>query len=53
VHVRYLVDDVAGAIDFYTKHFGFTARSAGFKPNDVIDLTIEPADTGRVASVYA
>ena len=24
VHVRYIVDDVDAAIDFYTKHFGFT-----------------------------
>src|SRR5258706_8183384 len=23
VNVRYLVDDVAAAVDFYTKHFGF------------------------------
>ncbi len=25
VNVRYLVDDVAAAVDFYTHHFGFTA----------------------------
>jgi catechol 2,3-dioxygenase-like lactoylglutathione lyase family enzyme len=24
VSVRYMVDDVASAVDFYTKHFGFT-----------------------------
>jgi catechol 2,3-dioxygenase-like lactoylglutathione lyase family enzyme len=24
VNVRYMVDDVAAAVDFYTKHFGFT-----------------------------
>lgn len=24
VNVRYLVDDVAAAVDFYTRHFGFT-----------------------------
>jgi catechol 2,3-dioxygenase-like lactoylglutathione lyase family enzyme len=24
VHVRYMVDDVESAIDFYTTHFGFT-----------------------------
>ena len=28
VNVRYLVDDVDEAIDFYTTHFGFTVRSA-------------------------
>jgi len=26
VNVRYLVDDVAAAIDFYTTHFGFTVH---------------------------
>ena len=25
-HVRYLVDDVQAAVDFYTKHLGFTQR---------------------------
>lgn len=24
VNVRYMVDDVAAAVDFYTRHFGFT-----------------------------
>jgi predicted enzyme related to lactoylglutathione lyase len=24
VNVRYLVDDVAGSVDFYSRHFGFT-----------------------------
>lgn len=28
VNVRYMVDDVEGAIDFYTRHFGFTVRSS-------------------------
>ena len=28
VSVRYMVDDVEGAIDFYTTHFGFTLRSS-------------------------
>lgn len=28
VNVRYLVDDVQAAIDFYTTHFGFTVRTA-------------------------
>lgn len=28
VHVRYMVDDVQAAIDFYTNHLGFTLNSA-------------------------
>src|SRR6476620_9293906 len=28
VNVRYMVDDVQTAIDFYTAHFGFTLRSS-------------------------
>jgi len=28
VSVRYMVDDVDAAIDFYTQHFGFTVRSS-------------------------
>jgi catechol 2,3-dioxygenase-like lactoylglutathione lyase family enzyme len=28
VNVRYMVDDVEKAIDFYTTHFGFTLRSS-------------------------
>ena len=27
VNVRYMVDDVEKAVDFYTAHFGFTVRS--------------------------
>ena len=27
-HVRYLVDDVQAAVDFYTTHLGFTLRSS-------------------------
>lgn len=27
VNVRYMVDDVEAAVDFYTKHFGFTIRT--------------------------
>ncbi len=28
VHVRYMVDDVAAAVDFYTTHFGFQELSS-------------------------
>ena len=28
VSVRYMVDDVDAAVDFYIKHFGFTVRSS-------------------------
>lgn len=28
VSVRYMVDDVPSAVDFYTKHFGFTTGNA-------------------------
>ena len=28
VSVRYIVDDVDAAIDFYTEHFGFTVLSS-------------------------
>jgi catechol 2,3-dioxygenase-like lactoylglutathione lyase family enzyme len=28
VNVRYMVDDVDNAVDFYTTHFGFTVRSS-------------------------
>jgi catechol 2,3-dioxygenase-like lactoylglutathione lyase family enzyme len=28
VSVRYMVDDVERAVDFYTRHFGFTVRSS-------------------------
>ena len=28
VHVRYMVDDVDGAVAFYTTHFGFTVLSS-------------------------
>ena len=37
VSVRYMVDDVQAAIDFYTEHFGFTVRLAA--PPAFADVT--------------
>ena len=37
VNVRYLVDDVAASIDFYTRHFGFTVGLAN--PPAFADVT--------------
>lgn len=37
VSVRYIVDDVQAAIDFYTTHLGFTVRSA--RPPAFADVT--------------
>jgi catechol 2,3-dioxygenase-like lactoylglutathione lyase family enzyme len=37
VSVRYIVDDVDAAVEFYTRHFGFTVRSqAGSAFADVV-----------------
>jgi catechol 2,3-dioxygenase-like lactoylglutathione lyase family enzyme len=36
VNVRYLVDDVAAAVDFYTRHFGFTVGISSPAFADVI-----------------
>lgn len=30
VNVRYMVDDVATAVDFYTRHFGFETQTTAF-----------------------
>ena len=41
VNVRYLVDDVAASVDFYTRHFGFTV---GISSPAFADVTLmEPA----------
>lgn len=36
VNVRYLVDDVAASVDFYTRHFGFVA---GIQSHAFADVT--------------
>jgi catechol 2,3-dioxygenase-like lactoylglutathione lyase family enzyme len=36
VNVRYLVDDVAASVDFYTRHFGFTVGIASPAFADVL-----------------
>ncbi|WP_439379210.1 VOC family protein [Amycolatopsis lexingtonensis] len=54
--VRYIVDDVPAAIDFYTTHFGFTVRmSAGPAFADVVRgplrlLLSGPASSGARAT---
>ncbi|HZD73756.1 MAG TPA: VOC family protein [Actinomycetota bacterium] len=40
VNVRYLVDDVQAAVDFYTTHLGFSVRSA--HPPAFADVTRGP-----------
>ncbi|MGQ0431912.1 MAG: VOC family protein [Microthrixaceae bacterium] len=54
VNVRYLVDDVAASVDFYTRHFGFTVgiSSAAFadvtRGNLRILLSGPQSSAGRV-----
>ena len=53
--VRYLVDDVQAAIDFYTTHFGFTRSSAAPAFADVVRgplrlLLSGPASSGARAT---
>ena len=33
VSVRYMVNDVPSAVDFYSKHFGFTGRHQTTRPS--------------------
>ena len=37
VNVRYMVDDVAAAVDFYTKHLGFTEQLSTCPPSPTCD----------------
>lgn len=59
VNVRYMVDDVDTAIDFYTKHLGFTLRMSAapgvrrrrpWQPPPVAERAVQlggSADAGR------
>ena len=52
VNVRYLVDDVAACVDFYTRHFGFTVgiSSPGVRrrhPRQPAAPAVRPAELGR------
>ena len=52
VNVRYLVDDVAASVDFYTRHFGFTVGiyEPGVRrrhPGQPAPAAVRPAELGR------
>jgi catechol 2,3-dioxygenase-like lactoylglutathione lyase family enzyme len=54
VNVRYLVDDVAACVEFYTRHLGFTAGMSGPAFGDVYRgnlrlLLSGPQSSGRQA----
>ena len=49
--VRYIVDDVEGAVDFYTTHLGFTLRfSAGAAFADVVRGSLRLLISGPTSS---
>ena len=55
VHVRYLVDDVQAAVDFYTTHLGFTLNTSAPAFADVVRgplrlLLSGPASSGARAT---
>lgn len=51
VHVRYMVDDVAAAVNFYTRHLGFTLlMSAGPAFADVKRGNLRLLLSGRTSS---
>ena len=55
VSVRYMVDDVAAAIDFYTQHLGFevcTSAVPAFANVTRGDLRLLLSRPGAVAQVY-
>src|SRR5260221_3885862 len=54
VNVRYMVDDVAASVDFYTRHLGFTAGMSSPAFGDVYRgnlrlLLSGPRSSGRAA----
>ena len=55
VNVRYLVDDVAACVDFYTRHFGFTVginelpAFADVTRGQPAAPAVRPAELGRPA----
>ena len=51
--VRYIVDDVEAAVDFYTTHLGFTVRmSAGHAVADVVRGPLRLLLSGPASSGY-
>ena len=50
VNVRYIVDDVPAAVDFYTKHFGFKANISSPAFADVIRGNLRLLLSGPMSS---
>ena len=50
VNVRYMVDDVPAAVDFYTKHFGFKANISSPAFADVIRGNLRLLLSGPMSS---
>jgi catechol 2,3-dioxygenase-like lactoylglutathione lyase family enzyme len=50
VNVRYMVDDVAAAVDFYTKHFGFEVNISSPAFADVIRGNLRLLLSGPMSS---
>jgi len=56
VSVRYMVDDVEAAIDFYTRHFGFTLRMSAapaFAACWAIPLNASASPAGGAPTFFA
>src|SRR3989304_5447358 len=50
VNVRYMVDDVAAAVDFYTRHFGFVVNTNSPAFADVVRGTLRLLLSGPESS---